>query len=62
MAFPVEGWDGSAAVVVRQPSAGVVTAEVHGARGALAERAWEQAMAVLSLDVDGTGFPAVGRA
>ena len=61
MAFPVEGWVGSAVVVLRQPSANTITGEVHGAEGALAQRAWEQAAAVLSLDVDGKDFPAVGE-
>ena len=59
LAFPVEGWAGSAAVIVRQPGTGTVTGEVHGAAGA--GLAWEQALATLSLDVDGTGFPAVGE-
>ncbi|MBJ7610113.1 MAG: DNA-3-methyladenine glycosylase 2 family protein [Candidatus Dormibacteraeota bacterium] len=61
MAFPVEGWTHSAAVVLRQPEAGRITGEVHGADGETARAAWEQALAVLSLDVDGTDFPAVGE-
>ncbi len=40
---------------------GAISGEVHGCDGALAQRAWEQALAVLSLDVDGAGFPAVGE-
>jgi DNA-3-methyladenine glycosylase II len=60
MAFPVEGWTGSAAVVLRQAAPDAVTGDVHGVAGDVAERAWHQALAVLSLDVDGTGFPAVG--
>jgi DNA-3-methyladenine glycosylase II len=60
MAFPVEGWTESAAVVLRQPEPGKVTGEVQGASGDGAERAWEQALAVLSLDIDGTDFPKVG--
>ncbi len=59
MAFPVEGWRTSAAVVVRQTPA-AITGEVHGATGPDAEAAWNQALAVLSLDVDGSGFPEVG--
>jgi len=59
MVFPVEGWRTSAAVVVRQtPMA--ITGEVHGATGPDAEGAWNQALAVLSLDVDGSGFPELG--
>jgi len=60
MAFPVEGWRTSAAVLVRQGSA-AITGEVRGATGRDAEAAWNQALAVRSLDVDGTGFPEVGR-
>ena len=60
MAFPIEGWETSAAVVLRQRS-NRIQAEVHGARGESAERAWEQALATLSLDVDGRGFQEVGR-
>jgi len=61
MAFPVEGWRTSAAVIVRQTPAGAVTGEVHGAGGDDAEAAWRQVLAVLSLDFDGRGFPEVGR-
>jgi DNA-3-methyladenine glycosylase II len=59
MAFPVEGWRTSAAVVLCQTAA--VSGEVHGPTGKDAEAAWNQALAVLSLDVDGSGFPDVGR-
>ena len=64
MAFPVEGWDASAAVVVRQGEDGTVSGEVFTTAdgGGSAERAWRQAVAVLSLDVDGSGFAAVGDA
>jgi DNA-3-methyladenine glycosylase II len=57
MAFPVEGWKESAAVVLRQRG-DVVQGEVHGGAG---QAAWDQACAVLSLDVDGTGYPEVGE-
>jgi DNA-3-methyladenine glycosylase II len=60
MAFPVEGWRSSSAVVMRQQKARI-SAEVHGAAQADAERAWKQALAAVSLDVDGTGFVEVGR-
>jgi DNA-3-methyladenine glycosylase II len=60
MAFPVEGWTDSAAVVLRQPDSATITGEVYGAGGDGAQRAWQQALAVLSLDVDGTEFPEVG--
>jgi DNA-3-methyladenine glycosylase II len=60
MPFPVEGWNGSAAVVMRQ-RANVITGAIHGASDADAERAWHQAMATVSLDVDGDGFVHIGR-
>jgi DNA-3-methyladenine glycosylase II len=58
MAFPVEGWTGSAAVALRENDGGV-TGTVTGAGDR--EAAWRQALAVLSLDVDGTGFSDIGR-
>jgi DNA-3-methyladenine glycosylase II len=61
MAFPVEGWAESAAVVLRQSEDGTITGEVYGVDGDGVTRAWEQALAVLSLDVDGTDFPKVGE-
>ncbi len=61
MAFPLEGWAGSAVVVLRQPDVDTISGEVHGVEGALAQRAWEQALAVLSLDIDGSEFPDIGE-
>jgi DNA-3-methyladenine glycosylase II len=55
MAFPVEGWTHSAAVVLRQRG-DTVEGEVRGG----GQAAWEQALAALSLDEDGDGYPAVG--
>jgi DNA-3-methyladenine glycosylase II len=60
MAFPVEGWTSSAAVALRQED-GRIVGEVHGTAATDAERAWQQALACLSLDVDGSGFPEVGK-
>jgi DNA-3-methyladenine glycosylase II len=60
MAFPVEGWRTSAAVLVRQGRGGRIFGEVYGA-GAEAAAAWRQALATLSLDVDGRGYPTLGR-
>src|SRR3982074_1473552 len=60
IAFPVEGWTGSAAVVMQQRG-DTITGEVHATSEAEAERAWEQALASASLDVDGAGFVDVGR-
>jgi len=61
MAFPVEGWRTSAAVVVRQEADGALTGEVHHATGQDAEAAWRTALAALSADADGAGFQAVGE-
>ena len=60
MAFPVEGWRSSAAVLLRQEPRGRIVGEVNGA-GAEAAKAWRQALATLSLDVDGRTYPALGR-
>src|ERR1700736_70174 len=60
MAFPVERLEDSAAVVLRQQDAGDVAGEVFR-DAAHPERAWEQALAVLSLDINATDFPEVGR-
>jgi DNA-3-methyladenine glycosylase II len=56
MAFPVEGWSGSAAVVLRQRGE-EVDVEVVGP-----EAAAPQALAAISLDVDGRDWPAIGAA
>lgn len=58
MAFPVEGWTHSAAVLLRQTAPDTVSGEVLGADP---DAAWRQALAVLSLDVDGAGYPQVGE-
>jgi DNA-3-methyladenine glycosylase II len=57
MAFPVEGWRGSAAVVVRQAEDGSVEGAITTTGLATPEQAWTQALAALSLDVDGAGYP-----
>ena len=61
---PFERWDAAGAVVLRQRPDGNVSGEVFtiGSGDASAERAWRQAAAVLSLDLDGSGFAAVGAA
>ena len=58
MAFPVEGWRSSALVVMRQAESGALKGEVFGPEP---EPAWQQALAVLSADADGAGWPAVGQ-
>ena len=60
MPFPVEGWRGSAVVVIRQQPGGTITGTVETTGDASAVHAWEQAVASLSLDVDGAGFADVG--
>jgi DNA-3-methyladenine glycosylase II len=61
MVFPVEGWQSSAAVVVRQVE-GQIQGDVAGPDNKKeAERAWQQALATVSLDVDGRGFAEVAR-
>ena len=60
IAFPVEGWRSSAAVVMRQRG-NTIQGDVYGADEADAERAWRQALATVSLDVDGQGFVDIGQ-
>jgi DNA-3-methyladenine glycosylase II len=59
MAFPVEGWRTSGAVLVRQQGK-AITGEVH-AGGKDADHAWAMAVAAMSLDRDGGGFARVAR-
>jgi DNA-3-methyladenine glycosylase II len=61
LAFPIDGANASAAVVLRQSPGGAISGEVHGGPGALVETARRQALATLSLDVDATAWPEVGR-
>lgn len=56
VAFPVEGWQESAAVVISQDVDGMVSAETNGSEQAIA-----QALACLSLDVDDSNWEQVGR-
>lgn len=59
MAFPVEDWRGSAAVTLTQLQDGSLYGKVYGMISD--ERAKEQALAAMSLDEDGTDWPAVGE-
>jgi DNA-3-methyladenine glycosylase II len=61
MAFPLEGRQGSVAVRLGQDRAGVVHGTVAGTEGADLDAGWRQALAVLSLDVDGRGYPDAGQ-
>jgi DNA-3-methyladenine glycosylase II len=60
IALPVEGWQTSAAVVASQDTEEQLNLEVFGAR-AHEEKAVEQALAALSLDIDGRAWPEVGK-
>jgi DNA-3-methyladenine glycosylase II len=61
MALPVEGWDTSAIVELSQPSDDAsVAVRVAGATEAARSTAVEQALRSVSLDHDGSGWPAVG--
>src|SRR3954453_22944661 len=60
MAFPVEGWEASAGVILRQPEDNRVTGDVYCADDSLAGAAWQQALATVSLDDDGAAWPDVG--
>jgi len=61
MAFPVEGWQGSVAVRLRQDPTGAVVGRVDGMGAADLDAGWRQALSVLSLDADGSGYPDAGR-
>jgi DNA-3-methyladenine glycosylase II len=60
LAFPVEGSEESAAIELWQDTDGVVRGRTDTSAAQL-ERARQQAMRSLSLDHDGTGWPAVGE-
>lgn len=60
LTFPVEGWKTSASVTLMQKENGEITGTVYGAKGK-EENAWNQALAILSLDVDGSSWPDVGK-
>ena len=59
MSFPLEGWHASAAVELRQDASGRVVGETDAEPSDLPTVA-RQAARSLSLDHDGTGWPAVG--
>lgn len=60
LAFPLSGEWVHTGVRVRQRAPGVVEVSVVGGEGEVAEAA-RQVARILSLDVDGAGFPAVGE-
>lgn len=57
--FPVEGWRTSASVILRQNEE-KIKGEVYGAEDE-EEKAWKQAISILSLDIDGNAWPEIGR-
>jgi DNA-3-methyladenine glycosylase II len=59
MAFPVDGWQGSAAVALRQGSDGALEGVVQGE--AEPDAVTRQVARVFSVDHDGSGYPAVGE-
>lgn len=62
LAFPVEGWSESVAVTLRQDDNGALHGKVYGLRDhAGFEQAKNQALACMSLDVDGNGWSDVGQ-
>jgi DNA-3-methyladenine glycosylase II len=60
MAFPVEGWQASAAVTLRQEADGKIAGQVY-APAEISEKARSQALAALSLDVPAEEWPDVGK-
>ncbi len=58
LGFLVDDWSGSAGVALRQDADGTLRGALTG-DGSL-ERAWAQALRVVSLDHDGTGYADVG--
>ena len=60
MTFPIEEWRASTVVILHQDEMGNIIGEVYGA-GKDTQIAWRQALAVLSLDNDATGWVEVGQ-
>jgi 3-methyladenine DNA glycosylase/8-oxoguanine DNA glycosylase len=60
LCFPVEGWKGSAAVSLSQAPDGRIHGHVSGPAAVL-QKARDQALACLSLDIDAAEWPLVGR-
>lgn len=59
MAFPVEGWQSSAAVTLTQLADGALRGSVYGTKES--EQVEQQALAAMSLDEDATNWPKVGE-
>lgn len=59
MVFPVEGWQGSAAVTLKQQKNGSIDIKVYG--NVDQQAATAQALAAISLDEDGSDWPSIGK-
>lgn len=59
MAFPIEGWSGSAAVTLTQTAADKLEIAVYGTGDK--DAALKQALASMSLDEDGIGWESIGK-
>jgi DNA-3-methyladenine glycosylase II len=60
MTFPVEGWNGAAAVTLQQAADGRIIGNTYGSSSVL-EKAQQQALACLSLDIAAESWPLVGE-
>jgi DNA-3-methyladenine glycosylase II len=60
LCFPVEGWKGSAAVSLSQAPDGRILGHVSGPDAVL-QKARDQALACLSLDIDAREWPLIGK-
>jgi DNA-3-methyladenine glycosylase II len=61
LGFVLDGYDEQVGVVVRQQSSGVLTLAVSGAGPASLDAVRSQVARVLSVDVDATGWDALGE-
>lgn len=61
--FPVEGWQTTAAAVLRQEDERMIVGEVYGMEEdrEIIEKAWQQALATLSLDGDASDWTKIGQ-
>ncbi len=60
LAFPVEGWNGSAAVTLQQTAEGRIIGNTYGSSSVI-EKARQQALACVSLDIVAEDWPLVGQ-
>ncbi len=60
LTFPIEGWECSATVIIRQDRKGSLSAKAYG-KNIDTQKAIAQALAILSLDVDDASWQEVGK-